>query len=161
MVKDVNPQLFRMAVVESAVGTYTEAQFNTNISNVPQGNSIMVMEILKIFLEFGVDNNVEDSSYRVHVADRSHSAVQSWNTPGIIARSTIETQVVTSGGMANQTPKVIDLSDGNGNGLLYARSTIFLACIGVTQTAAGGAQASILYRWKKIPVTEYIGIVES
>jgi len=54
-----------------------------------------------------------------------------------------------------------DLTDGDGHGILIATDNIFAQ---VTSTATGNANAvniKLLYRWKNVSLSEYIGIVQS
>lgn len=58
-------------------------------------------------------------------------------------------------------PFVQDLTDGAGHGLLIATDNLYL---GVDSEATGFAQSvqcKILYRWKNVSETEYVGIVQS
>lgn len=57
--------------------------------------------------------------------------------------------------------QVIDLTDGDGHGILVATDNIYFQ---VTSNGFAGAQeqsAKLLYRFKEVSLVEYIGIVQS
>lgn len=68
-----------------------------------------------------------------------------------------------------ETPWIDDLTDGAGHGVLVATDNIYasfwfaLVDIGSTDepSASGICECDILYRWKEVSLTEYIGIVQS
>jgi hypothetical protein len=58
---------------------------------------------------------------------------------------------------------IIDVTDGAGHGILVATDQIFVGGIEAGITLAGSSLmgARIMYRWKNVSLTEYIGIVQS
>lgn len=68
----------------------------------------------------------------------------------------------------NESPNVHDLTDGAGHGVLIATDNIYLSMTllsasidGGSYTSNGQARADLLYRFKDVTLTEYIGIVQS
>lgn len=58
-------------------------------------------------------------------------------------------------------PWSIDLTDGAGHGILIATDYIYASFSSAGTGVINSAQVKILYRWKNIGLTEYIGIVQS
>lgn len=54
-----------------------------------------------------------------------------------------------------------DFSDGAGHGLLIATDSIFAALNSTATTLTNIADCRLLYRFKEVPLAEYIGIVQS
>lgn len=67
----------------------------------------------------------------------------------------------------NESIDIHDLTDGAGHGLLVATDNIWLTCqVGATApglaiTVSGLVVLDIFYRFKKVTLQEYIGIVQS
>jgi hypothetical protein len=158
-IKDVNPQWLRATVTESSANTYTEFEFNTPV--IPE--VLQVMEILKVF----VDSDTSDLSLlssadtiTIALSDRSGGAAPRLPAqPGTIIYSRLITNIDTSGGWIYNTIKEYDLSDGNGNGLLYAKRTMVLGIKGISLPGTGRASVMILFRFKTISATELVGLI--
>lgn len=60
-----------------------------------------------------------------------------------------------------ESPFVNDLTDGAGHGILIATDQLFLQIASNSTTIANEVAFKILYRWKNVPLSEYIGIVQS
>jgi len=154
--KDINPQFIRGEVIESAVNTYTEAAVST--PNIAEAG--FAMEILKVFIEINVDAMGDDQGVEVHLADRSRTVIGSINTPGVIAKLRTLNRFTTSGRAHANYPVEYDLTDSGGNGYLYGKKEIFAAVFGTGQTVPITGKWALLYRIKKVSVTELVGLMQ-
>lgn len=172
--KDVNPQFLSGAVTLSAANTLTEVTLGTPIVRVgPQtsGQSI-IMEILKIFVELPFLTNITAASV-VHqftisfaTAARGTGTIALLSDPLVLAQvQKAVTAAFSAGGTGitdiGQDPIVVDLTDGAGHGVLVATDNLFIQAVTSAQGGADTFRFKILYRFKKVSLVEYIGIVQS
>jgi hypothetical protein len=69
----------------------------------------------------------------------------------------------------NESVDIHDLTDGAGHGILIATDNIYLGVnaslssfnLGDADPIVGGVSANLIYRFKEIGLSEYIGIVQS
>jgi len=167
---DVNPQWLTFnPLTLSAANTYTETSINLPINRFqnPKGRSI-VMECLKV--EFGMptadSNNAAGGNVlncQIQLSPSSSSAMNS-SDPKLLAQySRLFRGAFTAGGsycFVENNPEQIDLTDGNGHGVLVATDTLFLGAITSNFAAAAQFGCRILYRFKIVSLEEYIGIVQ-
>lgn len=181
---DVNPQWMVMRVDHTSTGVTAftvESSVATPIPRVPSSNGrAIVMEILKVQFEMrpiaqiSASSNVNQKS-SIALSHAANSALSNstfnLNTsdPRIIATATFYSQqrntlIATNDEewLLSVQPVVIDTSDGAGHGILHASDNIFLT-MGTEHAFATTytGRARILYRFKDIGVTEFIGIVQS
>lgn len=172
---DVNPQWLIAPVSMIAANTALELTLGTPIVRVgPQtdGNAI-IMEILKIFVTYpDVDQDnaaATTRSFTWSVATTSSggtAAVQPLSNPRVIMFGQREVRnAFTAAGTGmldiQLDPHVIDLTDGAGHGILVATDNIFINVNTTNQAAAGNYNFRFLYRFKRVSLVEYIGIVQS
>lgn len=72
--------------------------------------------------------------------------------------------ILNAGGSAFTSfegPDWQDLTDGSGHGVLIATDKVFLGVDTVGFPGAASFNFRMLYRWKAVSLTEYIGIVQS
>lgn len=173
---DVNPQWFFCADFDPG-GTFATTSVPIPIQrlNGNRGSTAQVMEILKAELSSGAavtftQSAAADDTLDVYLTTRSFGSTEpnaADHDGNVISDWHIKTSSV--GTAANVFgPNVIfpmtnDLTDGAGHGILIATDNIF---VGVIQTGAaapitGSLVVRVLYRWKNVPIQEYIGIVQS
>lgn len=161
MAKDVYPQFLRGSVTESAANTYTQEELSTPVPVKLPNNKYLVMNILKVMVELQMGACDDGDVVASHLADRSHSAVQSPSTAGVIVNASHAAVGAIANGVVNRTiPIVFDLSDGNGHGLLYGKSKIYLGAKGTSQASATTARYAILYTLVEVAPEEYLGMIE-
>lgn len=160
---DISPQFISDYVTLSAANTYTEKQINLPINPgaTVSGGHVRVMEFLKVFADFATDTIAEDAyvafqlTYKTQADLLSGPDVSKW-----IYKMQRRQQVAgAAGAFISESPFVADLTDGNGNGILIGQQAIFLGAKSAGQTAALTASFKILYRFKDVPIEEYIGMV--
>lgn len=168
---DVNPQWLTFnGVTQSAPNTYFESSINLPINRFqnPKGRSI-VMEALKV--EFGLptldSNHAAGGDLKAAFVQLSPSSSSSINQsdPKVLAQYSRQFRgAFTAGGTysnVENTPEMIDLTDGNGHGVLVATDTLFFGVNTSGYANAASFTCRVLYRFKIVSLEEYIGIVQS
>lgn len=189
--RDVNPQYLTIPFVTPAAptaGTQTIAALLSTTLPIPRypekdGKSI-VMEMLNV--EFVYDGNPTDftnsvvgnsfSGYTVALTTNPNQLQTSaalFQDPRTIQYDTWrqEQTVATSVGLAFQTIPTIrdyDLTDRAGHGVLVATDNVYIQQItfnnGAGSSTMVGSQQGVcvvLYRFKAVTLSEYVGIVQS
>lgn len=171
--KDVNPQLLSGFVTMTAPNVQTVQQLPNPVIRLPtQQGAAIVLELLKVYVDFPpIDvTNVAATRY-------TRSFVLATYNPGVGAEATLgDPRVVAklqqddyyaftaggTGGLTNSIdPHVFDLTYGAGHGVLVATDSTFIQVNTTNFSGAGTYQYKLLYRFKKVSLTEYIGIVQS
>ena len=160
MARDKNTQFRNLNVTETAANTFTQAEFE--ILSIER---MEVMEILKLIidveeptLENAVINEVKwqlTKNSQGGSLSFAHDDVimQGRETVNSIDTATTDTTLVTQ----NSRPQhVIDLTDGNGNGYISPKSSIFLAVEGSGNATTKFVNIKILFTWTKITVNELV-----
>ena len=170
---DVNPQWLSDNATQSAADTTTTTQVTLPIqrisSNAPQ--QAIVMEVLKIYVQipsFGAiasTTELTESVNCVFSTRNTGTTAQSLGDPGVFAVVRgLRQGAFTAGGTYGTLEwpiQCFDCSDGAGHGILVATDQIFVQIISVGTGSANNCQYKILYRWKRISLAEYTGIVQS
>lgn len=167
---DVSPQLLSVSLNMSAANTYTSSQVAMPQNKFQASPThAVVIELLKVFWNLSeVDANpAAGGSLLVAWGQLSTTAKTAidFGDPKVI---TIGEKVVrgafSAGGSyaaVSQDPIVQDLTDGAGHGVLIGTDTAFVAMTTQGYVAAGNLNMKMLYRFKKISLAEYIGVVQS
>lgn len=185
---DVNPQWMTIGITIPAPGN-VQRIVPVPIARLPEHNGrAIVMEILKIFWDSG--HQVLAATEAAGSSQRTAALLLSTNSsPFNIASNADYNSVKVSGTLIDyyedsqyavwsgtsgnagyselfRDPTVHDLTDGQGHGVLVATDQMFLT--GLCSTISNNANTTplsgvcrILYRFKEIGLTEYIGIVQS
>ena len=169
---DVSPQWMSFVATQSAADTTTTTTQAIPVQRLPTGGKAQVMEVLKVWF---ASTQLPASASAAETTDLlecflSTSSFGTTNTslsePRVFAADGISSRsAFTAAGtyFSQLQPSVrqYDLTDGAGHGVLIATDNIFAQ---VSSTATGNTnlfRIKILYRWKNIPLQEYIGIVAS
>ena len=167
---DVNPQILTISENTSAANTFTQLQVPVPVQRYAAGRDrALVMEMLKIFFYLPEpDANPAAGG----------SVLQAWNqittrsvtgiTEGTAASIAVGSKVVRGAftaagtyGTYSSDPNIVDLTDGAGHGVLVATDNIFMGINTANFTGTATFSCKILYRFKEVGITEYIGIVQS
>lgn len=171
--KDVNPQFISGIVTETAANTFTSVQIALPVVRpmASSSNKTTIVEFLKIYCDFpDLDLDAAAATSRLMVFTISTVAVTSGtngldNTRVIMRIEHSVRNAFTAAGSAmldvQNNPRVIDLTDGAGHGVLVATDSMFVAFATSGFTAATSVAWKVLYRFKDVGLTEYIGIVQS
>lgn len=168
---DVNPQMLTTPIVnQTAANAYTEAGFPLPINRFPESSGkVVVMEILKVWFYMSEADAVNaaggNNIQMVGRLSTSALAAINANDPRVIAvQEKTYRGSFTAGGTAVTAivePTEINLTDGAGHGVLVATDQMFIAVVSSNFANAGSVFAKILYRFKRVSLQEYIGIVQS
>lgn len=173
--RDVNPQYLHGAVTLSAANTTTTETLGTPIVRVgPQTDGqAIIMEVLKVYADMAVAD-LDNAAATQRASTLLFSTTSFGATapaagfaePRVFAQ--IQHQVrnaFTAAGtgvldMLNDV-QVFDCTDGAGHGILIATDNIFIQGSSANFTATLTIPFKILYRFKRVSLIEYIGIVQS
>jgi len=175
---DVNPQWWTLPTITMLnVNEFVEDAVPVPISRLNGGKratTATVMEVLKVmFILSNVDQTFDDTFSRKNIQIQLSTSSQRTNgifpiSPsvfaycghtylGLVADDPTEQQFV----VYRTDPNMQDLTDGAGHGVLIAGDYIYLGLDTAGFAAVGAATVKILYRFKEVGITEYIGMVQS
>lgn len=173
--RDVNPQYLQGALTLSAANTATEVTIGTPIVRVgPQtGGEAIIMELIKLWVDMPLvdqDNAAATArNFRLSLATAS-----SGTTPAVALLDEGRCLAFTEYQLRNAftaagtgvlsevvNPICWDFTDNAGHGILVATDNIFVAAITTGQAAASTFRWKLSYRFKRVSLVEYIGIVQS
>jgi hypothetical protein len=181
---DVNPQWWTLGKIrQTGPNTVITEAILVPVNRYPQGKSgrVNVIEVLKVMWETFVyplwpDNGgVNLGGMTATLSTRNPGGnypvledpsvidivVKDWYTSGSTGPET-RTAATT---WVDEEPIIHDLTDGAGHGILIASDQIYVTL--ATNTMSNNAEhlaevkVKILYRYKQVSLTEYIGIVQS
>lgn len=160
---DVKPQYLSFVASQSGSdATTTTTQALPVLRNFQTGgNRAQIVEILKVY--FTPDDLAEvDGSLNCFLTTKNLGTVATnASEASVIANFTIRTRLTTSGLIAPMFPFVVDLTDGDGNGILVATDNIYAQVSSTTTSLTNSVRVKVLYRIYGASVTEYVGIVQS
>lgn len=172
---DVNPQYLHGTVTMSAANTTTTVALGTPIVRVgPQtdGNAV-IMEVLKCYADMTVvDTDNAAATTRTHTISfattnfGATAPTAGFAEPRVFAQMQRQVRnafTAAGSGMLDQLDDVAvyDCTDGAGHGILIATDNIFVQGSSANFNAAVAFPFKILYRFKRVSLVEYIGIVQS
>ena len=172
---DVNPQFLNGRVTLSAANTATEVTLGTPIVRVgPQtGGSAIIMELIKLWVDMPpVDQDNAAATARVKrfsistTSSGGTAAVVTLDNPRGLAYLGIQLRnaftAAGTGMLSNALePQCWDFTDGAGHGILVATDNLFIQADSQGEAAADVFRWKLSYRFKKVSLIEYIGIVQS
>jgi len=171
---DVNPQYLSGAITLTAANVVTRQTIGTPIVRVGSDNSgsATIMEVLKIWCDMPPpDDAVAAATFRGAVISWMTSEAPStsfvpFDNPRVLASLRLsQANAFTAAGTglleATTNPMMVDLTDGAGHGVLVATDNLYIQADTQTYTGVATFRYKILYRFKKVKLVEYIGIVQS
>lgn len=104
-----------------------------------------------------------DSFLEAHISTKNFAAVLApLNEPSLIAAFRRNTTAASASGVVHvEYPLQQNLTDGAGHGVLVATDNVYLQIGSLTTGVQNTMTCWMLYRFKKVNVLEYIGIVQS
>lgn len=162
---DLNPQYFNIKnFVQTGTDATTSITYSLAIDRLRgRGEFIGVLEIFRVYW-YPTTVGVNITWNRTYIlSTKNNGTVQAGAGDGtVIAEYTEGYQSATAVGIYPQVhPFVMDLTDGAGHGLLVATDSISLQCASTATNQTNGCDVKILYRYKNVPIQEYVGIVQS
>lgn len=171
--KDVNPQYLRGSITLSAANTVTQSIVGTPIVRVgPQtGNSVIIMELLSMWVNMpalDLDNAAATNRGAQFAVSTSSSPtaitdLQDASNLAFLQHSVRNAFTAAGTGIldVSDDPKYWDFTDGAGHGILVATDNLFFQASTIGYNAAVTFSFKISYRFKRVSLVEYIGIVQS
>lgn len=160
--KDVNPQWLTFRAAQSGADTTTTTQQNIPIQRLNNRNRAMVLEVLKVWFTWLAPTKVDASQMRCYLTTKNFgTGAISSNETSVFAFVEFYTNFTTSGQVNNIFPVCLDLTDGAGHGVLVATDAMYAEVVSASTSATNTVDIKILYRWKDVSITEYVGIVQS
>ena len=169
---DVNPQFLHGQVVQTGADATTTTTFAMPIMKVQSGGShATIIELLKVFVDFptfpgaAAAQAVMDMSLDFTTISFGTTAIN-FNEPNLFARAALEAHnSFTAAGSMYSGPYpgvvAVDVTDGAGHGILIATDNIFAQARSTATGNTNTIRFKLLYRFKKVGLLEYIGIVQS
>lgn len=167
---DVNPQWLSFNAVESGADTTTTASQTLPVQRLPTSGRAQVMEVLKVLFNFTPFPATASATELVRYMQCAISTVSFSTTltnlgePRVFAGWKVqENAAFTAAGTyatIYPTTHVLDCTDGTGHGVLVATDNIYAQIASGNTSATNTCNIKILYRWKDVPLAEYIGIVQ-
>jgi len=170
---DVNPQILTMSWDHEAGATLKDLQFHSPVAKglFAKANHATVMEVLKVWFHLPLYKIVTVAA----TIDFRRCCVATQDMSGVIADGRLasvyamaeqynEHAFTAAGSFSTFIDNiyVYDLTDGTGHGILVAGDYIYMQSrIYPADTALTNWVVKMLYRFKNVSLTEYIGIVQS
>ncbi len=135
-------------------------------------DSATIMEILKVWFYVGIENSADTAYGRfgslsttlIRAQDATvnrANLIANMIFPTVFAATYVDTNFTTSGAHENVWPQEVDVTDGNGNGVLIATDSLFVTTGMLNNAVVSNSAVKILYRMVNVGITEYVGIVQS
>lgn len=168
---DINPQFIHGKVVQSGVDTCTSVAFILPVARFGStANKSVVIEVLKVFAELTLFPTETAAQLRAtmswYMSTKFHGTTDVLADEADVFAWNMETYsgaFTAAGSYAQHDDKVscMDLTDGNGHGVLIATDSFSVQLQSALTGTTNQLRFKILYRFKAVPLAEYIGIVQS
>lgn len=162
---DVNPQFLSINAKESAANTYTETEIRlpnaaSHIRPSTPGRAVVVELLYIMYLSVHDQFVAGPDRFRWHFATRSHTVITSFNATDVLwAEREDQGFFLTSGTWGGARARKVDFTDGMGHGILIAVDRAYVAVESVSLTNPSSLRMKIAYRFKEVPLTEYVGMI--
>lgn len=166
---DKHPQYLHFSASQSAADTTTTTTLSLPKEAFAHPTSPTIIEILAVYFDWDGNfvEDTEDSIIRCFITTRnSGTTATNVSDPSLLAWDTLRTTTLQAVGTTGffvtaNYPKMFDCSP-DGTGILVATDNIYIQ---ITNTATLGSVLScrgkILYRFVKVGLSEYVGILQS
>jgi hypothetical protein len=160
---DVKPQLLSFSCTESAADTATTVtQAIPVLRNFsPDGGSrAQLIEVLKVWFVWPQTGAATSTRQAALSTKNKLVAAANLADADVFAFAFNGTRFTTSGEIVADLVSCVDLTDGDGNGILIATDNIYLQVSSTNTSAAQTVACKMLYRISGASVIEYVGIVQ-
>lgn len=128
-------------------------------------NAATIIELLRVWF-FSAHNSTDSSSLSAFLSTRPVPTTFAAHLDGAVIASFTKNVHVSAGEsaetLAEETwPVEVDLTDGAGHGVLVATDKIYLSVVSESTGNTNDVICRMLYRYKTVGITEYVGIVQS
>lgn len=172
--KDVNPQWAVITVTQAAADVTITGSIPVPINRLGGGSAsnVVIIELLRIYWHFSdlptINIATEQiSEIRGTLSTSNNGAVNiPYGDPIVINAAQMRRigAFTALGSYLDSVPTIPieqDMTDGAGHGMLIATDSIFLQTQSTTTSLTNSCTCRFLYRFKKVSLAEYIGIVQS
>lgn len=170
---DVSPQWMTFSAVQSGADTTTTTAQAIPVQRLPQSGRAQVLEVLKV--AFFSSTNLPASASATETTDSITTMISTksfgttnttFSEPTVFAADSIQSRsAFTAAGtyfvILPTSPRIYDLTDGGGHGVIIATDNIYAQVQSSGTGATNTVHIKLLYRWKNVGLSEYIGIVQS
>lgn len=121
------------------------------------------MELLWLEVDFGsgVLNAAGEAVTFEMSLGATPTAILGIDDPRVITKAGHTMQILTSGGSVTYDFIRVDMQSLDGYGYLLASDSFNVSIVGTATSTAFKAEWRLYYRFVDVPVTEYVGIVQS
>ncbi len=157
------PNFLTGRLTESAADTFTTAQVFTPIPRLKTvGNKATVMELLYMETDLQTTLNAAQEAVTVSFSLGSvPTAMLVFNDPRVFARRETQMMLLTSGAIIQNDPVRQDLQSTDGFGYLLASDAFNVSILGTNTGVANQVDWKLFYRFVDIPLSEFVGLVQS
>lgn len=152
--KDLKPQILRISVVSAVQDAFSEAE----VATPTIAEAGFVMEILRVTYTVNMTGHLGYAANDIvfgALYDRSTDAIPELSDSGVLISDSVQCMGL---GVISDL-RTVDFMDGDGNGLLYAKKSIFAGTDSVTASYPAEFHAAILYRLVEVTPAELIGLL--
>jgi hypothetical protein len=159
---DVSPQFLTFSASQSGADTTTTITQTLPIEKFGSaGKGARIIEVLKVFFQIRGNNLEVDSNFQIYLSTKNGgTTAKNFSDTDVFAAYNERRLITTSGTFLNVLPYSFDCTDGAGHGFLVATDNIFCQIISLTSSFTNVVDVKILYRFKSVGLSEYIGIVQ-
>lgn len=168
---DVSPQWMSFSATQSAADTTTTVTQAVPVQRMPTSGRAQVLEVLRVVFEHTAFQAIASAtealdSIAAYISTSSFGTTNTtWAEPRVFAGfAKYDRGAFTAAGtyaFVDNRHISQDLTDSAGHGVLIGTDNIFLQVQSSGSGASNVVAVKILYRWKNVSLSEYIGIVQS
>lgn len=163
---DINPQILRAKATQASADAFKSQEIDIPRPLYSTGKQPLLMEILKVKMYWNYPTAFTvpktDGQNLIAFLSTTNLAAEIGPDDGRFICGINKKIAVTTSGVFNEMwPMELDLTDGVGHGYLVALDKIYLNIDSSATAAANQGIAEIWYRWKSVPLLDFIGIQNS
>jgi len=161
---DAFPNYLSGEIILSAANTFTTSRENTPIPRLAtSGARPTIMEVLWVDIAYTTTDLIADG-------DKLYFSIRTGGVPtgignlsegNVMVYNEVAKSLTTSGSDIIHYPIRVDLQSSDGYGQLLAADAFNVSAWSVGQAAAIRVRWRMYYRFVQVPMSEYIGIVQS
>lgn len=166
---DIFPNFLTGSVTQTTppgADTFATILVNTPIPRIQttrSGQKATVMELLWIewlFPAIDVSGSLSNITAQF-VIGTVPTLILDFNNPRVFAEKRIDTHLITSGSSNTIQPLIYNMQSMDGHGYLLAAESFHVSIFSVNTNALQALQWRLYYRFIDIPLSEFIGLVQS
>lgn len=162
--RDMNPQWMHFITAQSAADTAAIREHALPVTRIPSRGKVVIIELIKFsgnFADYGFTSGV--AAQHMNFLLRTSSAIPTsygLGLPGTFMAVGYRADGNANGAYSSPNQYEYDFTDGAGHGLLVASDKIYSYLHTQATGATNNMYWGLLYRFKAVTMTEYVGIVQ-